>query len=184
MNLLAFFREGPDRWVNWYSDPDGATWVERVFRLDPRVAGRAWFAVPYDQSGGVTDADMRRLWPTWPYPRPLTDAQALGLLDLVRGRCADPVPPTSTAAAFAAEGLDCVFVRRAARATLDTAWLSTDVRGLARGIRQGAHWDRMPILADALQDAGCEADGVLAHCRGSGPHVLDCWVVDLVLGEV
>jgi hypothetical protein len=41
----------------------------------------------------------------------------------------------------------------------------------------------MPILADALQDAGCEDAAILGHCRGAGPHVRGCWVVDLVLGK-
>jgi hypothetical protein len=44
-------------------------------------------------------------------------------------------------------------------------------------------FDRMPILADALQDDGCEDTDILAHCRGAGPHVRGCWVVDLVLGK-
>jgi hypothetical protein len=41
----------------------------------------------------------------------------------------------------------------------------------------------MPILADALQDAGCDSVDVLTHCRGPGPHTLGCWVVDLALGR-
>lgn len=41
----------------------------------------------------------------------------------------------------------------------------------------------MPILADALQDAGCDHADVLAHCRSPGPLVRGCWVVDLVLGK-
>ncbi|MDY3556283.1 hypothetical protein R5W24_005446 [Gemmata sp. JC717] len=42
----------------------------------------------------------------------------------------------------------------------------------------------MPILADALQDAGCEDGAVLDHCRDPhGVHVRGCWVVDLVLGK-
>jgi hypothetical protein len=40
-----------------------------------------------------------------------------------------------------------------------------------------------PIIADALEDAGCDSADVLDHCRGSGPHVRGCWVVDLVLGK-
>ena len=42
----------------------------------------------------------------------------------------------------------------------------------------------MPILADALQDAGCDNDDILNHCRDERPrHVRGCWVVDLVLGK-
>ncbi|VTR93309.1 Uncharacterized protein (Fragment) OS=uncultured bacterium PE=4 SV=1 [Gemmata massiliana] len=42
----------------------------------------------------------------------------------------------------------------------------------------------MPILGDALQDAGCDNTDVLDHCRDSrAPHVRGCWVVDLVLGK-
>jgi hypothetical protein len=41
----------------------------------------------------------------------------------------------------------------------------------------------MPILADALEEAGCGDPDILSHCRGGGPHVRGCWVVDLVLGK-
>ena len=41
----------------------------------------------------------------------------------------------------------------------------------------------MAILADALQEAGCDNTDVLNHCRSDGPHVRGCWVVDLVLGK-
>ena len=41
----------------------------------------------------------------------------------------------------------------------------------------------MPVLADALQDAGCDSDDILDHCRVGGPHVRGCWVVDRVLGK-
>ncbi len=67
--------------------------------------------------------------------------------------------------------------------TADPAWLTSDVVALAHGIYEEKAFDRMPILADALQDAGCENDDVLSHCRGPGPHVRGCWVVDLILGK-
>jgi hypothetical protein len=66
---------------------------------------------------------------------------------------------------------------------LDPAWRTSDVVQLARGIYDDRAFDRMPILADALMDAGCTSDDVLSHCRGSGPHVRGCWVVDLLLGK-
>jgi hypothetical protein len=42
---------------------------------------------------------------------------------------------------------------------------------------------RIGVLADALEDAGCDDADILAHCRGDGPHVRGCWVVDLLLGK-
>jgi hypothetical protein len=62
-------------------------------------------------------------------------------------------------------------------------WQTADVVGLARAIYEDRAFDRLPILADALMDAGCEDESILSHCRGQGPHVRGCWVVDLVLGK-
>ncbi len=66
---------------------------------------------------------------------------------------------------------------------LDPRWRTSTVVGLAEAIYADRAFDRLPILADALQDAGCEDADILAHCRGDGPHVRGCWVVDLVLGK-
>ena len=68
--------------------------------------------------------------------------------------------------------------------SLDSTWLTPDVLALARGISMERAFDRMPILADALQDAGCDNEDVLSHCRdASATHVRGCWVVDLLLGK-
>ena len=64
-----------------------------------------------------------------------------------------------------------------------SAWRTSTVVALARGIYEERAFDRLPMLADALEEAGCEDADMLAHCRRSGPHVLGCWVVDLVLGK-
>jgi hypothetical protein len=66
---------------------------------------------------------------------------------------------------------------------VDPAWLTSTVVQLAIGIYTDRAFDRLPILADALQDAGCEDADILGHCRGPGPHVRGCWVVDPVLGK-
>lgn len=67
---------------------------------------------------------------------------------------------------------------------LDPHWLTTDVRALAAGIYADRAFDRMPILADALQDAGCTNEEVLSHCRDTTlAHIRGCWVVDLLLGK-
>ncbi len=60
----------------------------------------------------------------------------------------------------------------------------TTAVALAQRMYESRDFAPMPILADALQEAGCDNPDVLAHCRGSGPHVRGCWVVDLVLGNV
>ena len=54
---------------------------------------------------------------------------------------------------------------------------------LAQGIYEERAFDRLPILADALEDAGCDNADILSHCRGPGPHARGCWVVDLLLGK-
>ena len=67
--------------------------------------------------------------------------------------------------------------------TLDPRWQSETVVALAGGIYADRAFDRMPILADALEEAGCNNADVLSHCRWDGPHVRGCWVVDLLLGK-
>jgi hypothetical protein len=65
----------------------------------------------------------------------------------------------------------------------DPAWRTDTAMSLARVMYETRDFTAMPILADALQDAGCEHADILDHCRGSGPHVRGCCVVDLVSGR-
>jgi hypothetical protein len=68
--------------------------------------------------------------------------------------------------------------------TLDSTWLTSTVVAIATQMYESRDFGAMPILADALQDAGCDSDDVLNHCRGAAAtHVRGCWVVDLVLGK-
>jgi hypothetical protein len=60
-------------------------------------------------------------------------------------------------------------------------WRTADVVALARLVRDGGDTGVLPILADALQDAGCDDDRVLGHCRDDARHSAACWVPDLVL---
>ena len=53
----------------------------------------------------------------------------------------------------------------------------------AQAIYDEPAFDRLPILADAVTDAGCDNADILTHCRGDGRHVRGCWVVDLLLGK-
>jgi hypothetical protein len=67
--------------------------------------------------------------------------------------CASPIPSNAVAARMA-----------------EAAYVTSDFQNL-------------PILADALEEAGCNRAEVLDHCRTPGTHVRGCWVVDLVLGK-
>ena len=54
---------------------------------------------------------------------------------------------------------------------------------LAASIYADRAFDRLPILADALEEAGCTDAEILNHCRQPGEHWRGCWVVDLILGK-
>jgi hypothetical protein len=70
------------------------------------------------------------------------------------------------------------------------AWHDGTVRRLAQAAYDERHLPagtldagRLGILADALTDAGCDDEDLIAHCRSPGPHVRGCWAVDLILGK-
>jgi hypothetical protein len=65
----------------------------------------------------------------------------------------------------------------------DPKWRTSAVVSLARQMYESRDFSAMPILADALQEANCDNDDILSHCRGRGTHVRGCWVVDLVLDK-
>jgi hypothetical protein len=60
------------------------------------------------------------------------------------------------------------------------AWNGSTVAKLAAAVYDGRRFADLPILADALEDAGCTDATILSHCRGGGEHVRGCWVVDLL----
>jgi hypothetical protein len=65
--------------------------------------------------------------------------------------------------------------------TFDPRWRTSAAVGLADAIYAGRAFDRLPILADALEDAGCDDRRILDHCRRDGWHVRGCWALDLGL---
>jgi hypothetical protein len=68
--------------------------------------------------------------------------------------------------------------------TFSPSWRTDTAVALARQMYESREFSAMPILADALQEAGCDNDDILFHCRdANATHVRGCWVVDLVLGK-
>ena len=68
-------------------------------------------------------------------------------------------------------------------APLDPAWLTSTAVALAASIYESRAFRHLPVLADALEEAGCAEAAVLEHLRGGGLHTRGCWAADLVLGK-
>ena len=137
-----------------------AAFAEAVRRMGDALRDR-------DQGRAVREADVRDC------NRP-ADYFPIGL-----ARYGNGVPSEEEACRLVHE----VFGNPFRSVTFDPAWRTSTVLALATQIYGSRDFSTVPILADALQDAGCDSAEVLDHCRGPGPHVRGCWVVDLVLNQ-
>lgn len=68
-------------------------------------------------------------------------------------------------------------------ARLDAAWRTPTVLAIAADIYHNDSFSELPVLGDALEDAGCDDPDILDHARSARPHVRGCWLVDLLLGN-
>jgi hypothetical protein len=109
-----------------------------------------------------------------------------------RAYAVDAVRSTSGPAARAGEWrqqcdlMRCIFGNSFATVAINPSWLSWNdatVPKIAQSIYDARRFADLPILADALEDAGCDDRPILDHCRSGGEHVRGCWVVDLLLGK-
>jgi hypothetical protein len=69
---------------------------------------------------------------------------------------------------------------------VEPAWLKWDggaVPRVAHAVLAAGRFADLPVLADALEEAGCPDADLLGHLRGPGPHVRGCWALDLLLGQ-
>jgi hypothetical protein len=69
---------------------------------------------------------------------------------------------------------------------IEPSWLAWDegtVAKMARAIYEEHRFGDLPILADALEEAGCRDGRILDHCRRRGEHARGCWLIDLLLGK-
>jgi hypothetical protein len=76
-----------------------------------------------------------------------------------------------------------IFGSQFYRVTIDPRWQSSAVLDLARTIDTEQCYERLPILADALMDAGCDDEMLLEHCRDANYHVKGCWAIELILSN-
>jgi len=80
--------------------------------------------------------------------------------------------------------LRCIVGNPFRPATFTPTWRTEHAVGLSLRMYDGRDFAAMPILADAIEEAGCDNADVLTHCREPGPHARGCWVVDGVLGKL
>jgi hypothetical protein len=130
-----------------------APWRDHLFGL-----GRAIGALENAVRGKVLEAEPRLGYGHLQRHRPEAFAP---MAELVRDIAGNPFRPVS----FAPQ------------------WRSETAVALARQMYDTRDFSAMPILADALLDAGCDNADLLAHCRGPGPHVRGCRAVDLILAK-
>lgn len=91
--------------------------------------------------------------------------------------------PSPSEAATQAKILHELFGNPFRPVVFDPTWQTTTAVTIAHTMYDSRDFSPMPLLADALQDAGCGNEDILNHCRSGGPHVRGCWVVDLILGK-
>ena len=150
-------------------------------RARPQI-GAAQFVLGVDATerfceGTATEEEIRQ----FNLSRPNAAAVAVQVMRFAVRRAA---PTESGAEAVAqVELVRDIFFNPFRPIHLDPDWLTSTVVALARGMYDSRDFSAMPILADALQDAGCDSGDVLDHCRAAAPHVRGCWVVDLILGR-
>jgi hypothetical protein len=79
-----------------------------------------------------------------------------------------------------------IFGNRFRPVAVEPAWLTWNsgaVPRMAHAVLADGRFTDLPILADALEEAGCTDAELLGHLRGPGPHVRGCWVIDLLTGR-
>jgi hypothetical protein len=100
------------------------------------------------------------------------------------------VKPTEEAAWYAFLAAEATLLREIVNpfhlVPLDPSWQSWHdglLVSMARQMYDSRDFTDMPVLADALEEAGCQDQDILVHCRSGGEHVRGCWVVDALLSK-
>ena len=158
----------------------------RALQSARRVAERTYHQI--SRSNSITDQTLRQTALLYAASEITSERMWQGALPAwfrVAGSCSEVLRwnternPTGPCVRFFRD----IFPNPFRPVAFDPAWRTSTAVGLARTMYESRDFAAMPILADALEEAGCGSTDILAHCRGDGPHVRGCWVVDLVLGK-
>jgi hypothetical protein len=178
-------------WSAYYQDPWGG-WVSRQSG-DPdwrdAPPGSAWsgarswahFGEPVEVNrGGFDRPDMAHVWVGMPALLRCLFGDPFGPAVRLPGACPrcggagrrrNPAPPEAQISPWV---LCCAKGKGLSPA------LTPLVRRLAEQIYAGRAFDRLPVLADAAEEAGVDDPALLGHLRSPGPHARGCWALDLL----
>jgi hypothetical protein len=194
---LAIFDDHADS-VAWRTD------AERVRQQCRDVAQEAYEEYRTAVDNGIGDGRRGNAWYAFAWavsfvgvnPVPLADVgiHAAIAAHNARAWASGKQVPSDPLVAFAGASRELFLVMRSVvwevvgnpfrPVAVTPEWRTDTAVALARQMYESREFGAMPILADALQDAGCDNEDVLNHCRDAGAnHVRGCWVVDLVLGK-
>jgi hypothetical protein len=148
--------------------------VEVAERFADGLAGGEELAAAAREAGLAADQAERSRAPGWNAAR--TAALAAGEAWAAAARAAQ-------SGAYDAELLREVLGNPIRPPAADPAWRTPVVLAIARSAYAERRFADLPVLGDALEDAGCTSAEVLAHLRGPGLHVRGCWALDLVLDK-
>jgi hypothetical protein len=130
--------------------------ILRYFHEHGRASARKWQL--FADTTGLSSTEV-----CYSKYRVLSPEEKKNLCDLIREIFGNPFRPVSPI------GKDVL------------SWNEATVVKLARSIYEEQRYHDMPILADALEDAGCTDLDILDHCRKPGVHARGCWLLDLLL---
>jgi len=151
---------------------------------DRRVADAAWVAC--DRADDLRRRTFRReggATAVWAAGAAVSLEQAYARAAVRAGERAEFEAVRAGERAAQADLLRCVFGNPFVYTVPEPGWRTAAVLGLAAAVYDARAFDRLPILADALEEAGCADPAVLAHCRHHPEHARGCWVVDLLLDK-
>jgi hypothetical protein len=165
--------EDTDEGAGEWSGPSAARYWYRPPKVDHRSAAWEFCAAGHlvhalstavaDGFSNVGDQGGWRFGPSW-LNDPEPEIVRSNCIRLLRDLFGNPFRPTALAPAW-------------------LGWKHGTAAAVARHVYEDRAFHELPILADALEDAGCTDADLLGHCRGPGPHIRGCWAVDLILGK-
>jgi hypothetical protein len=130
----------------------GSVATQAIVQLVKLMDGPAWCGGVEKVARAVASAALEEGLSEW-------DQERVGQAALVRDLFGNPFRPV----------------------VLDPGWLTPTVSSIAKRVDEERDFEALPILADALEDAGCADAVVLNHCREPGVHFRGCWLIDHLL---